>query len=142
MEEWNYWKPIQELSGKYYIDFLAISEERLMIQLSNENKVQKVEFIFDGTIDAYRYTNESFCFTIFAELSEKYGDDFYQNWSFFKIINSNYLQWLSKKSGTWANEFSFMHFCILGGDEVIDVLARYEPKVTIMDYEPKEKIIE
>ena len=49
---------------------------------------------------------------------------------------------MTKQSCTWSDQFPFVHFCILGGDEIIDVLARYEPKVTIMEYEPEIKIIE
>ncbi len=133
MEEWIRWEPIKDLSGKYYIDSLAISERGLIIQLSDHDKVKKIEILFDSAIDGYRYTNESFCFKIFGDLSQKYGTEFYKDFSFFKITNSEYLKWLSEKSRTWSDQFPFVHFCILGGDEVIDVLARYEPEVRMFE---------
>lgn len=129
MEEWARWEPINGLSGKYFINSLIISEERLVIHLSDNDKIKKIEIVFDNGIDGYRYTNESFYFKIFGDLSQKYGTEFYKNWSFFKVTNSEYLQWLSKKSRTWSDQFTFIHFCIFGDDEVIDILARYEPIV-------------
>lgn len=35
---------------------------------------------------------------------------------------------------------NFTHFCILGGDEFIDIVTNYEPKVTILDYKREVKI--
>ncbi len=87
---------------------------------------------FNGSADSYKYTNESFCFKIFGDLSDKYGDDFYSNWSFFKITDSDYLKWLSDKSCTVSDTLSFQHYCIIGGDEVVDVLSQKEPEVTII----------
>jgi hypothetical protein len=134
METWSRWEPIKNLSGRYYINSFLLSEESdLVIKLSDEHNLQKIEIRFDGAIDAYRYTNESFYFKTFGELTEKYSEDFYSNWSFFKVANSEYLTWLSEKSCTFSNEFPFIHFCIFGGDEVIDILARYEPKVKIIE---------
>lgn len=133
MEEWIRWEPIKGLLGKYYIDSFGMSEEwDLVIQLSDHNNSKKIEIRFNGCIDAYRYTNDSFVFKVPSDLSKKYGDEFYANWSFFKITNSEYLQWLSEKSYEYSQDFPFRHFCIIGGDEIIDILARYEPEVKII----------
>lgn len=132
MEEWTRWEPIKDILGKYFVDSLILSDNGLAIQLSDWDKEKKIEIIFDGCIDAYRYTNDSFSFKIPAGLSEKYGGEFYKNWSFFKITNSEYLAWLSEKSYEYSNDFPFIHFCIIGGDEIVDVLARYEPDVKII----------
>lgn len=133
MEEWTRWEPINGLSGKYSINSLTIAEDKLIIQLSDHDKVKKIEIVFDNGIDGYRYTYESFCFKIFGDLSQKHGIEFYKNWSFFKVTNSEYLQWLSEKSRTWSDQFTFIHFCIFGNDEVVDILARYEPIIKIIE---------
>ncbi|MBP6892597.1 hypothetical protein KBB68_03385 [Candidatus Babeliales bacterium] len=78
---------------------------------------------------------------IFDNSSQENNKDCYANWSFFKIVNSEYLAWLSEKSCTWSDQLKFIHFCIVGGDEVIDIVTNYEPKVTIMDYIPEAKSI-
>ena len=65
-------------------------------------------------------------------MSQKYGSDFYNNWSFFKVQNSEYLQWLANKSHGWSDSFSFTHFCILSGDEMIDIVTNYEPEIKVI----------
>ena len=131
MEEWIRWEPLKNISGRYYIDFFGMVGEEwdLVIKLSDKNKKKQVEIRFEGVIASYRYTNESYCFGIFGELSKKYGDDFYVNWSFFKINHSEYIKWITEKS----YDLGFTHFCIIGGDEVLDIVASYEPIVKFIE---------
>jgi len=131
MEEWIRWEPVNDLSGKYYLDSWSWPEEGLLIGLSNEKKAKKIQILFAGTIGSFRYINESFCFKICGNLSEKYGDEFYKNWSFFKIENSEYLKLMSDSSHGWADRFHFKHFCIVGGDEIIDIVVNSDPEVTV-----------
>jgi len=131
MEEWIRWQPFEKMSGKFYVDTLMMLEEGLIIKLSKGE--QKIEIVFDGYVDAYRYTNDSFSFKIPSDLAKKYGIDFYGDCSFFKVTNSEYLAWLLEQSCTWSGRFPFMHFCIVGGDEVVDVLAQYEPIVKFIE---------
>ncbi len=142
MEKWTRWEPISGLDGKYYLESFMWHEEGLIIGLINEDKGKKIKILFDKHIDAFRYTNESFYLTVIDNASSQDDVNFYANFSLFKVTNSEYLAWISEKSCAWSDQFEFTHFCILGGDEVIDVLARYEPTVTIMDYEPKVRVIE
>ncbi len=133
MEDWTHWEPVEKISGRYYIDALILSEKHdLIIKLSNENDTHKIKITFPNPVGSYKYTNESFCFKIFGDLSDKYGVQFYSNWSFFKITNSQYLQWLLEQSGTISNVCLLQHFCMVGGDEVIDVVTQSEPEVTII----------
>ena len=142
MEKWTRWEPVSGLSGKYYLDSFAWSEKGFIVELIHAKKEEKVQVIFSNYIDAYRYTNESYYFKLFGDLSQQYGDDFYADWSFFKITNSEYLVWLSEKSCTWSDQLHFVHFCIMGGDEVLDIVTNYEPQVTFMEYKPDVNIIE
>jgi hypothetical protein len=142
MEEWTRWTPIQGLDGNYYLDFFAWSAKGFIVELISGKKGKKIQIVFADYIDAFRYTNESFYLKVLDNTSAKQDVDFYKNFSLFKITNSQYLAWLSEKSCTLSDRCDFIHFCILGGDEVIDIVANYEPKVTIMDYDSKEKIIE
>lgn len=132
MEEWMRWEPINGVEGKYFVNLLSLSDDGLVIRLSDWDEKKKIEVIFDGYVDAYRYTNDSFSFKIPAVLSEKYEKGFYKDWSFFKVVNSDYLHWLSEKSSGYADDFPFVHFCIMGGDEIVDILSRYEPEVRII----------
>ena len=132
MENWTHWKPTTNVSGRFIIISLILTYDDLTIELSAEDNDTKIKIIFHGNIDAYRCTNESFCSLIFNDLSKKYGDAFYSNWSFFQITNSEYAKSLSEKSGGWSDEFTFRHFCIIGDDEVVDILARYEPEIKVL----------
>lgn len=138
MEKWTRWEPTSRLSGKYYLETVVWLEKGLIIKLSQGD--QKIELLFDGYIDAFRSTNESFYFKTFSDLSKQYGDEFYADWSFFKIANSEYLKWLSEKSCTWSDQFPFIHFCILGGDQIVEILVQYEPIVTVTEHKPDVKI--
>lgn len=133
MEEWVRWQPLEKLSGKYYLESITWSEQGVIIILSDKSNTQKIEIRFENFVDAYRCTNESFYFLVFSDLSKQYGTEFYKDWSFFKINNSEYIQWLSIKSATWADQFSFTHFSIFGGDEIIDIVARYEPEIKLIE---------
>lgn len=129
-EQWIRWEPIGGLAGKYSVDTMNLGEQGLIIGLSSlSNNTKKIEIKFEYTIDAYRYTNDSFSFKIAGDLTEKYGREFYGDWSFFKVTNSEYVKWISEKSHTYADEFTFEHFSIVGSDEIIDILSRYEPIV-------------
>ena len=133
-EEWVRWEPIKDLSGKYSVDSVIMGEKSLTIGLSSEcNPTKKVEVRFEYAVDAYRYTNDSFCLKVCTDLVAKYGKEFHGNWSFFKVDHSEYFHWLSGKSCAYADEFPFTHFCIVGSDEIVDVLARYEPMVIFVE---------
>jgi len=133
-EDWIRWEPLKGITGKYDVDYISDGKDGLVIKLYSETKETKaINVVFKDYADTYRHTNESFCFKVFGDLSEKYGAGFYGQWSFFKIINSDYVQWLSNQSCTYANEFTFIHFCFIGSDSIVDILARYEPIVTFLD---------
>lgn len=132
MEKWIRWEIKEALNESYYLDDLSWPDTGFKIKFRAESDKQKIEIFFDESIDAFRYTNESFYFKLFGDLSDKYGSGFYKDWSFFKVENSEYLEWLSTKSRGWSDEFSFTHFCILGGDEVVDIVTNYEPQITII----------
>lgn len=133
MEEWIRWEPIQNLAGKYYLDDLIHSADGLILKLSDDN--QKIEIFFDGCVEAYRYTNESYYTAVFLKLSAEYGANFYAKWDFFKVIDSEYLAWVVDPSHTLSNQVSLTHFCIMGRDEVVDVIANHEPTVTTINSE-------
>lgn len=134
MEEWTRWQPIEGLSGQYSLDDFAWSEKGFIVELLSDKKKERIQILFDEYIDAFRYTNESFYL--------KLPSDFYGDWNFFKATNSEYLKWLSDKSCTLSDQMHFIHFCIIGGDEVIDIVTNYEPKVRFIEYKPKVNIIE
>jgi hypothetical protein len=116
------------LSQSYYIDSISNNEEGFKIVLSeSNNKEKKLLVIFENSVDCYRSTNESYTGIIIRELNEKYGKDFYVDWTFFKIIDSEHLKWLSEKSGGLSNTCPLQHLVFFSVDELLEVICTYEP---------------
>lgn len=137
MEEWSQWLPASidygTIAGKVFVDDMRLYREGLSINMATAHNELRIEMLFGGTIVAYRYANESWVFNIFAELSKAYGADFYRMWRFFEIKNSMYVESFIATSCGVSKADKIRHFCILGDDEIIDILATYEPEVRILE---------
>jgi hypothetical protein len=133
-EEWIRWKPIEGLAEKYDIDYILDGTSGLIIRLyDDKNPTKKIDVIFEQYADSYRHTKESFRSKLIHSLDDKYGNSFYAKGTFFKVTGSEYIKWLSEASSTYSEMFPLTHFSILGVDSVVDVIARYEPTVIMVD---------
>ncbi|MCR6106975.1 hypothetical protein HXA34_11810 [Salipaludibacillus agaradhaerens] len=129
-EQWERWEPIKRLSNKYYIESISDSIKCFKITLCESNdERKKVEVIFDDSVHAYRSTDESFNLKTINTLDEHYGTRFYSNWTFFKVNNSEYTNWLYEQSYGIAASQPLIHFCLIASDSIVDVIAAYEPKI-------------
>ncbi len=129
-EQWIKWEPINNLADKYYIESVSESLEGFSLVLFQpKNEQEKVVIKFANSVDSFRRTTETFTYLTIDTLDDAYGSDFYGRWTFFKIKNSEYLQWLSRQSYKISEERNFTHFCFLAVDSVVDVIANYEPEV-------------
>jgi hypothetical protein len=132
-EEWKKWEPIKGLSEKYYTkSILDDFEQGFKVVLCDEkNEKKQVIVTFENSVCSYKWTNETFRIDTAAFLDKQYGKDFYTKWTFFKVTNSPYLQLLSKESSGIANYYSPIHFAIIESNAITDIIASYEPKVTL-----------
>ncbi|WP_027092746.1 hypothetical protein [Cohnella thermotolerans] len=129
-EKWIRWIPNNEISLKYYIESITDNIEGLRIRLSNaNNESDRIEVVFENSVHAYRSTDESYMQNVINKLDEQYGSKFYQENTFFKVENSEYIHWLSLQSYGIAKSEPLEHFSFLGVDSVIDVIAAYEPEI-------------
>ncbi|GAC43779.1 hypothetical protein [Paenibacillus popilliae] len=129
-ENWERWEPVSGLSSKYYIKSLSDSIEGFKLFLFDANdEKKKVEVVFEDSVHAYRSTDESFRQSTINTINERYGTEFYAEWTFFKVTNSGYIRWLSEQSYGIAESEPLIHFSILAGDSIVDVIAAYEPKI-------------
>ncbi|HVX00571.1 MAG TPA: hypothetical protein VHA52_09090 [Candidatus Babeliaceae bacterium] len=132
-EEWIRWQPLSNLAEKYYIDAL-IYNKSLKILLSEENDdFKKILVTFESRINAFRFTEESYRLKLFGDLREQYTADFFGRWTFFKVSNSSYIQWLFEQSIILRNS-DLTHFSVIGGDEVVDIVSTDEPKVEFVNF--------
>jgi hypothetical protein len=132
-EEWVRWEPIEGLTGKYDIKSLCTDTNSLIITLYSctSKEKHKIEFKFTSFVNAYRETNESFRINLFHELSKKYAGNFYGDWTFFKVVNSEYIAWLIQDSCAHA-ALKMIHFCLMGYDSVVDIITCHTPLVRII----------
>ncbi len=127
-ETWSKWECQITVFRKCYVDSIADTIDGLVIILSDSvHEEQKLRIVFRESVHAYRSTNESYRQKKLYELKSKYGSEFYSEWSTFKVIESEYLKWLSEQSYKISEMESLIHFSIIAVDSIVDVLASYEP---------------
>ena len=66
-------------------------------------------------------------------------EEFKENNLFFETKNSIYLRWLSEKSHGVSDSAGYIHFLFTTFDYVIEVIANYEPQISITDSSKKQK---
>jgi hypothetical protein len=114
------------LKSKYYIDSISDKIEGFEILLTDyDDKTKKILITFKNSIDAYRSTDESFRLKSMDTLNEIYGSKFYQEWTFFKIEKSTYIQWLSEQSYGIIEMAEPIHFCIADVNSFLDIVTTY-----------------
>ncbi len=132
--QWIQWKPIPGLANKYNIVEISDNVKNFIIFLSESgNEKNKLKLIYEVSVDAYRSTEESFRDATMLQLKQKYGGEFYWNWTFFKIQNSEYLQWLAKESLGIVDPHTYTHFSLIATNSIVDIVTTYEPKVEIIN---------
>ena len=133
-QQWLHWKPIGlDLYGNYETNQIIDKRDFFKLLITKVVNQELVEITFDKSVWAFRRTSESFRQNVFKDLSLTYGDDFYINWSFFKIENSNYLNWLKEESDGVSNHLKLVHYVIMTLDDVFDIVANYEPRIQIIN---------
>ncbi len=133
-EQWVQWKPVNNLSTKYNIDAISDSLDNFKVELTDYNNGKnKVIVTFENSVDAYRTTDETFRLNCINTLDKQYGPDFYGKWTFFKVTNSKYIQWLSEESCTISDSLPLVHFSFIAANCILDVVTTYEPKVELVE---------
>lgn len=132
-EEWKKWEPIKNVSAKYYIDYI-LNDSKIfkIILIERDNEFNKVSILFESSIHAFRWSDETYRYKTIIMLSEKYGRSFYSG-TLFKITNSDYIKWLLDQSNKIKNENDLIHFSFIGANSVLDVIGTAEPIVENLD---------
>ena len=121
---WKKWIPKENLKRKYYIDKIYEDlEGGLIIELSDEDE-EKIILNWDGVVESYMCTEES-------SRSEMYKNQDLTEWTFFEIESSEYVQWICEQSLGIQQSDKLHHFCIIGINAVIDVVASYTPSIAL-----------
>lgn len=123
IENWTKFEPINGLSNKYYLESIIDDLEEFKIILVDINDCKKkVSIVIDSFLGSYHITDVVY-------LDKKYELNFYQEWTFFKLDNSDYIDWLSEESWGLAEDFySLMHFAFICSNSKIDIACSAEPR--------------
>ena len=133
-EEWIKWEAVTGLSQKYDIKSVHDDFDGLTIVFSDKkNKKKEIHVIFDGWIACYRSADETYMDHRVRNLFSKYGSNFFCDWTFFKVINSEYLQYISETSGTISDHTPLIQFAFFTDDSIFEILVAYEPKIEFVD---------
>jgi len=128
-EEWMWWEPLLDLQTKYHIESTFTTIESFVIVLSYVYDLdKKVKIKFTSPLKVYRKTYETLRYKTIVELDEQHGMSFYGNWTFFKIINSSYLERMLGREYSY-NSTRGTHYCLITLDYMIDMISDTEPIV-------------
>jgi hypothetical protein len=100
--------------------------------MSNDSLGKSVEVDFYDITDIFRYTEIRQCGNFLRQIDASCGEGFHKEWSFFKVINSEFLNWLVYTS-SGILEPTTTHFAFVTSDCIIEVIVGYEPKITFLD---------
>lgn len=138
-EQWVKWEPIKGLSKKYYIDSVIDNFDGFNILLSDEADQHQIKVTFETLVLSYRNTDESFRLSTTGFIHENYGKTFCTEWTFFKVIHSPYVQWLSEQSyGIAESVLPPIHFSFLAINSILDVIATCEPTFEFIKKDSKK----
>jgi hypothetical protein len=132
-ENWTKWEPDGiELANNYYLESFSY-DDGLKIILKEQGGGQTLQVLFDGQISAMRFADETMRLKLFDDLYNKYGKGFCRRWTFFKVEQSDCLQWLLSQSYEISDFYKIQHFVlIMDEDCVMEILVSYEPKIQII----------
>lgn len=133
-EKWIKWVPNNEIGGRYSLDCIRDDSDGLIIEMSectDENK--KIKIVFEGYAWTYRNTNESFRLATVEKVANEYGQEFFSNWSFFKVENSSYFEWVMSECYGIYKDYNVRHFVFMGPEWFVDVVNIDEPKIEIIN---------
>ena len=90
-EQWLMWEPLSQLRGDYYFELIALNAHDANFKITlgeHNNKKEAVHLTFKFGVACYRVMDELYAF-------EMQKDFLREGSSFYKVINSKYIQWLS-----------------------------------------------
>ncbi len=134
IESWERWEPIPNLARCHDVEKVVESFQNFSLEIIELETDQnnKILLDFGKTVQAYRNVYETFRVMLFTKLRNKYGTDFYANWTFFKVQDSEYIKWIEQRSNTSCSSIKLSHFSFLFNDSVVDVIASQEPKIILL----------
>lgn len=120
--QWIQWRPLSNLAQHYHLEFFIVGINKFEIFLApSRQEEKKVLIVFEENALAYRHSKRALRTKTLKIVEHQQGKEFL-NWPFFKVINSTYLQFLSKRSCEIYMPGDFVHFIFLTQNDVLEVV--------------------
>lgn len=129
-EEWIKLKQYEIPDGKFIVTSFVQNSDGTKILLDDERIT--VEIFFDGIPVLARNSVENMRMRTWSEVQLKYCDKFiFRNTFFFEVKNSKLIKWVMEESCGFYDESQLRHFCIVTTEEMIDIIAAFDPTVKV-----------
>lgn len=130
-EIWQRWEPIVGLRDKYCVEYIddSIDSFRVRLYWDYYHDSQRVDIIFENSVDAYRRSEALYRHGLILDLDQRYGKEFYAQWTLFRVSHSRYIDWISQESCRISDQMPLQHFAIVAANSLVDVVTTYEPNV-------------
>ena len=123
------WYPLEKIGKKVNLDSISYCDNELILHFSFMHSIREIKVTFKNSVLSYRSETESNFIDTYDFLDETKEKDFYAKWSFFKLENSNYIEWFKQTENSKEN---IEHYLFLTED-VFEILATSAPTVMWME---------
>ena len=128
-ENWVRWNPTHISEGNYIVTKLIQDIDGTKVMVADEHHA--IEVLFDGVTPIVRSSVEGIRMRTWGEIQLKYSDkSFFRNWFLYQVKNSMLSQWAEEESCGFYEKEKLKHFCIVTGEELIDIVSTFEPIIS------------
>ena len=129
-EKWLRWNPTDIPEGEYIVTSVIQDAEGTKIILEDDKNIVMV--FFDGITPLVRTSIEGIRIRTWGAVQKIYNDkSFFRNWFLYQVENSQLSNWVSEESCGVYDSSELLHYCIVTGEDLIDVISTFEPKLYI-----------
>lgn len=122
-EQWSRWEPQSNLATQYilenFVDGLDCKFEITLTEALTPHKKLLVKFEHNPYM--YKNSNIEYKQKTLKTLQELLGQDF-TNWAFFKVSNSNYIEWVVRHASGIYEANKFIHFVFVTRNSMIEII--------------------
>ena len=117
--------------GEYWVKQVLQDEKATTIVL--ESKQFLVTILFGGFVYAMLCSDESGLQKRNHQWLEKFAEVSLIDVAFFKLTDSKFIDYIKDQTFGYYEDFDFKHFVAWTEDNIIEIIAHYEPEIEIQE---------
>ncbi|MGX7047938.1 hypothetical protein RU86_GL001819 [Lactococcus piscium] len=115
--------------GNYWLKKLQQDYNGTVIILESKENIVKI--VFGGFVYALLSSDESGLQKRNHEWCEKFGGKKMLEETFFKILSSKFINFISEQTFGFYDNMELRHFVAWTEDDTVEIIAHYEPEIEI-----------